>query len=66
MPPDWRRSCRQCGKPTVPGRAWCRLCLARMLRGLPTDLIDIPTHDRQRSVTSGGPDIPFPFWPKRP
>jgi predicted amidophosphoribosyltransferase len=23
----WRETCRECGKPTVPNRAWCSECL---------------------------------------
>ena len=61
MTADWRRVCRSCDNPPVPGRAWCskHLRLARL--GIPTDVEHIP---KLREGSAPATVAPFPFWPK--
>ena len=59
--PSWARHCRQCGAKPVPGRAWCKRCLGRIERGMPTDLDEYPKPREGFAETEWA----FPFWPGR-
>ena len=51
---DWKKSCRECGKPPLPNRAWCAECLKSIKYWGVVDKADALTYRAARKV--GTPD----------
>lgn len=59
---SWRASCRQCGRPPVPGRAWCDPCLTRLQRNGATDSLEFPTQRDAERCAPSLPPVPYHPW----
>ena len=40
---SWRTKCLECGAPTWRAKSYCARCYQNVRRGIPTDVIDLPT-----------------------